>query len=87
MTIEHLPDRATVATGHVFVPHAEGMRESSFVRASLVANERYRIRVGDAPTAVNMSAFEHFARYTGGKGGASGALNRMDVAAVRVIAR
>ena len=87
VSIERLPDGAAVATGHIFVPHAEGVHDSSFVRARLVAGERYRIRVGDAPTALNMSAFEHFSRYTGGAGGSAGALNRMDAAALRIIAR
>jgi hypothetical protein len=31
-----------------------------------------------------MSAFEHFARYTGGAGGANGPINRMDVEAIRL---
>jgi hypothetical protein len=87
VTVEHLPDRATVATGHIFAPHAEGWHESSFVRARLVAGERYRIVIGDAPTALNMSTFAHFARYTGGAGGATGAVNRMDVTSLRLIAR
>jgi hypothetical protein len=33
-----------------------------------------------------MSAFEHFARYTGGTGGRGGAFNRVDVAEVKVLA-
>ena len=55
------------------------------MRVRLVAGQRYRIRIADAPTAVNMSAFEHFARYTG-VGGAAGAVNRMHVAELRLIA-
>jgi hypothetical protein len=39
------------------------------------------LRVGDG---VNMSYFEHFARYTGGQGGKSGALNRADIGRARI---
>ena len=87
VTIEHVPDGAQVATGHIVMPHAVGPHPSSFVRARLVAGERYRVRIGDAPTALNMSSFEHFARYTGGNGGARGALNAADITELVVIAR
>jgi hypothetical protein len=39
------------------------------------------LRVGDG---VNMSYFEHFARYTGGQGGKTGALNRADIAQAQI---
>ena len=35
---------------------------------------------------VNMSAFAHFERYTGGLGGASGAFNRVNVAELKILA-
>jgi hypothetical protein len=83
-------DGAVVAEGYVVVPHGRGWddwRESSFVRARLEAGKRYLIRVGDAPAAINMSALDHFAHYTGGAGGASGPVDRFDVAELRLIAR
>jgi hypothetical protein len=89
VTITHVPDGAVVGEGHVLVPHGgswDDWRESSFVRARLVAKERYRIRIDDAPTALNMSAFEHFSHYTGGAGGVAGALDQIHVAELRVIA-
>ena len=36
---------------------------------------------------VNMSAFAHFERYTGGLGGASGTFFRANVAALKILAR
>ncbi len=41
---------------------------------------------GDA-RAVNMSVFDHFSRYTGGTGGRSGAFNRVNIAALKVLSR
>jgi hypothetical protein len=45
------------------------------------AGARCLLRVGDG---VNMSYLDHFARYTGGQGGESGALNRADIAQARI---
>jgi hypothetical protein len=39
------------------------------------------LRVSDG---FNMSYLDHFARYTGGQGGGTGALNRADIAQARV---
>jgi hypothetical protein len=45
------------------------------------AGARCLLRVRDG---VNMSYLDHFARYTGGQGGESGALNRADIAQARI---
>lgn len=45
------------------------------------AQARCELRVSDG---VNMSYLEHFARYTGGEGGESGALNRADIGQARI---
>ena len=69
------------------MPHSTTALLSSFVRVRLIAGERYRIRIGDAPTATNMSALEHFSHYTRGTGGAGGARNRITAVQLRLIAR
>ena len=87
VVVENLRDGAIVGDAHVYVPHATEQLPSSYVRAQLVAGERYRIRIGNAATALNMSALEHFAHYTGGAGGVGGQLNRITAATLRLIAR
>lgn len=78
----------TVADGYVVMPQLgswDQWRDSSFVRASLEAGRDYRVVIGDDEAAVNMSAFEHFTRYTGGIGGAGGAFFRVNIAALKVL--
>jgi alpha-glucosidase len=69
--------------GGVAMPHlgeagALGFSTGFFFKAS--GDEACELRIVDG---FNMSYLAHFARYTGGRGGASGALNRADVAAAR----
>ncbi|HEU5061072.1 MAG TPA: hypothetical protein VFU21_31290, partial [Kofleriaceae bacterium] len=47
----------------------------------------HAVRLRDDPRALNMSAFRHFERYTGGAGGASGPRNQVEVVALEVYAR
>lgn len=78
----------TVADGYVVMPQLgswDEWRDSTFVRASLEAGRDYRVVIGDDDAAVNMSAFEHFTRYTGGMGGAGGAFFRVNIAALKVL--
>jgi len=49
--------------------------------AAAAAAAECELRVSDG---INMSYLDHFARYTGGKGGDTGALNRADIARARV---
>ena len=56
-------------------------------RLALVAGRSYRVRIHDSSYAVNMSAFEHFAHYTGGAGGERGPVNRMEVESIRLLLR
>lgn len=89
VVVEETPSGTMVASGFVMMPQAAdwaSWRDSSFVRARLDATRTYRIVVRDDERAVNMSAFEHFARYTGGTGGAGGAFNRENIAEVKVLA-
>lgn len=79
---------ATVAEGYAVMPQLgawDQWRDSSFVRARLEADRDYRVVIDDDEAAVNMSAFEHFARYTGGMGGAGGAFFRVNIAALKVL--
>ncbi len=92
VVVEDVETGATVGDGPLLMPHLgrdawDRWAHSSFVRAELVAGRSYRIAIrGDADT-VNMSAFEHFERYTGGPGGRSGAFNRANIAALKIFAR
>ncbi len=70
--------------GSVAMPHrgeaaSWGFSTGFFFKAA--GNDACVLRIGDG---FNMSYLTHFARYTGGRGGASGALNRADVAAARI---
>ena len=69
-----------VQTGSLVMPHISP--QSAWAMTSVVfhaaAGDRCRIQIADG---FNMSYLDHFVRYTGGKGGASGALNRADIAA------
>lgn len=88
--VEALPGGEVVAEGQLFVPHRgawDVWGGSSFLRARLEAGRAYRIRIDGDARSVNMSAFRHFERYTGGAGGVDGPRNRVHVAAVRVLAR
>ena len=79
-----------VGSGVVVMPHLgqwERFEDSSFVRVPLEAGRRYRVVVGDDARAVNMSAFAHFRRYTGGPGGSDEVFNRVNIADVKVLQR
>jgi hypothetical protein len=70
--------------GSVAMPHLGesspwGFSSGFFFKAG--SNDACEVRVGDG---FNMSYLAHFAHYTGGWGGASGALNRADVAAAQI---
>jgi hypothetical protein len=86
VSVRELPAGTVVAEGIVFTPHSEAS-ESSFLRVRLDASRTYRVLIGDSSRAINMSDFAHFARYTGGAGGARGPVNRMDVHELRLLWR
>jgi hypothetical protein len=74
----------TEQLGSVAMPHLGdaspwGFSTGFFFQAS--SNDACELRVEDG---LNMSYLAHFARYTGGRGGAAGALNRADVAAAQI---
>jgi hypothetical protein len=81
-------DGPIVARGTLSVPHLgtwSVFRESSTVRAALVAGRSYTIVVRPDETTANMTFFEHFARYTGGTGGTGGPFAKINVAEVKVL--
>jgi hypothetical protein len=55
------------------------------VRAELPAG-RHHVRLVTDERTVNMSVFEHFARYTGGAGGAGGPRNTAEILALDLLA-
>lgn len=88
VTVEDLAGDAVVGTGILAMPQTQDWdtwRDSTLVRVRLEAGHAYRVRIHDDATAVNMSAFRHFAQYTGGTGGASGAFDRVNIAALKVL--
>ncbi len=77
-----------IAEGQVFLPQTGSWadwREGSFVAATLQAQASYRVVLEDASWARNMSGLEHFALYTGGLGGRSGAFYRLNVSELRIL--
>ena len=70
-------------SGSVVMPHMGDARWSlsTGFMFETAAGAECELRVGDG---INMSYLDHFARYTGGKGGDTGALNRADIAQARV---
>lgn len=65
----------------VVMPHSVGEQESTAAVFALKAGQACRIRV---TPAANMSALQHFARYTGGQGGADGVVNAADVTSLLI---
>jgi len=88
VTIEDLATGAVAGAGYMMMPQRadwSSWGDSSFVRGTLVAGKSYRIRVTDDVRSVNMSAFDHFRDYTGGRGGTDGAFSRVNLAALKVM--
>ncbi|HET6629429.1 MAG TPA: hypothetical protein VFG91_06620 [Woeseiaceae bacterium] len=77
------------AAGYAVMPHtgagAPGIQgRSSPLRVHLRAGVRYTVTLSSDFRAVNMSAFQHFERYTGGAGGKTGPRNQADIVAVEL---
>jgi hypothetical protein len=71
-------------SGSLVMPHLDssvpwGFSSGFHFKAS--AETACELRIADG---FNMSYLSHFARYTGGQGGAAGVLNRADIAAARI---
>jgi hypothetical protein len=90
VVVEDTASGATIAEGTLVMPHLGSWDRwvgSSFVRATLEAGHTYRIVIRGDDEMVNMSSFAHFARYTGGLGGESGAFDRVNIADLKVFSR
>ncbi|HUS67832.1 MAG TPA: hypothetical protein VMZ28_25025, partial [Kofleriaceae bacterium] len=79
-----------VAAGPVLLPHTgdaatDPALGSSWVRAELPPG-RHHVRLVTDERTVNMSAFQHFALYTGGAGGAEGPRNTAEILALDLLA-
>lgn len=89
-TVEVLDGATVVARGFVLMPHLGAWstwKDSSFVRANLVAGKIYKVVIKQDDASINMSFFKHFEQYTGGTGGKSGAFSRVNIAELKVLAR
>lgn len=87
--VEDVATSTVVATGYAVMPQRgtwDSWGDSSFVRAKVTQGKSYRVVVTDDAKSVNMSAFSHFASYTGGTGGSSGPFYRVNVSDVKVLA-
>jgi len=90
VTVEDASNNDVVGEGYLFMPHLGSDRwdlwkDSSFVRAQLQSGRTYRVKLWGDDQAVNMSFFAHFAAYKYA-GGASGTMNRANVAEIKVLA-
>lgn len=87
--VRHAATGDLVGEGYLMMPHLgtadPGRRGvSSPLRVLLRAGERYTVAVAPDPRAINMSAFAHFVRYTGGAGGDTGPENEADIIALEI---
>ena len=69
-------------SGTLVMPHGTGLQRSSPVVIEAKAGSECRFALRDG---FNMSYLQHFALYTGGKGGIDGPLNQADVATLRIV--
>lgn len=89
VVVEDEASGETVGTGVLVMPQLgdwSRWEDSTFVPVRMEAGRRYRIAIFGDDSTVNMSAFQHFARYTAGTGGTA-PFERVNVAEVRVLAR
>lgn len=87
--VEDLGTGDVVASGVVVMPQLgdwDRWARSTFARATLEAGHSYRVTITSDDATVNMSSFEHFARYTAGTGG-DAPFARVNVSELVVLAR
>ena len=90
LAVEDEATGAVVGEGALVMPHLgdwDRWEDSNFVAATLEAGHSYRVVIESDEGYVNMSAFAHFASYTGGLGGRDGAFNRVNIAELVVLYR
>jgi hypothetical protein len=69
------------ATSRCRIPEGKdaGERYSPWVEVAVGLERQLALRLAEDERTVNMSAFRHFERYTGGKGGKTGPHNEVDI--------
>lgn len=84
--VQDLETDDVVGAGYVAVPHDPSGRfhDSTSFEVSLKAGRAYRVRLLRDAWAINMSAYEHFRRYTGGAGGEQ-PFNRVKVSHIKLL--
>jgi hypothetical protein len=88
VTVEDVATGRTAGAGYMTMPQRSDWAswgDSSFVRVDLEAGKTYRVRLSHDARSVNMSAFDHFRAYTGGAGGRSGEMYRVNVAELKLL--
>jgi glycogen debranching enzyme len=89
VVVEDTATGAVVGTGVLVMPQLgdwSRWEDSTVTPVRLEAGRTYRITILGDDTTANMSAFQHFALYTGGMGGAS-EFSRVNIAEIRLLAR
>lgn len=87
--VEDVGTGAVVGTGVLVMPQLgdwSRWEDSTVVPVRLEAGRTYRLTLLGDDTTSNMSAFQHFARYTAGTGGSS-EFSRVNIAEIRLLAR
>lgn len=88
--VEDTASHEVISDGVLVMPHMGSWGswgESSFAHVRLEGGRSYRFVIQGDDDTVNMSAFQHFADYTAGAGGRSGAFQRVNIAELRVLQR
>ncbi|MBX3234439.1 MAG: hypothetical protein KIT84_09400 [Labilithrix sp.] len=88
VTVEEQPGGGVVGSGYMMMPQRgdwASWGESSFVRANLTTGKTYKVRFSHDAKSTNMSAFEHFAVYTGGTGGKAGVFFKVDLREIKLL--
>lgn len=86
--IEDTQTNAVVSEGYAVMPQRGTWTtwgDSTFVRGKVTQGKTYRVVISDDARSVNMSAFSHFATYSGGTGGTGGAFFRVNISEVKIL--
>ncbi len=68
--------------GNLVMPHSDGMQQSTAVTFAADAGQRCDFSLEEG---FNMSFLQHYAFYTGGQGGATGAVNSADASELQLV--
>lgn len=87
--VREMATDTVAAAGYAVMPHLGDAEpdiqgRSSPLRVYLSEGVRYTVTLSSDPRTINMSAFQHFERYTAGAGGRTGPKNHADIVAVEL---